>query len=239
MGSPAKMKKHYDTPRRPWDKDKLEEDKNTIKAYGLRRKQEMYRIETAVRQIRRRARKLFAERDPEKESVILKKMYDMGLTEKDATLEKVLSLNMNELLERRLQTIVRKKELANSLKQARQFITHGHIMVGGRKVTSPSHLVSRDAEDSVAFVIKSTLTTNFKYADKKEIKPKEMPVEKAKELKAEAKTEHPKEEKKDDAAVEKQPKEEVKDEKPEASEKSVPEAPVEKEVADIPAVVKE
>lgn len=237
MGSPAKMKKHYDTPRRPWDKERLEGDKSVIKAYGLRRKQEMYRTETAVRQIRRRARKLFAERDPEKESVILKKMYDMGLTEKDATLEKVLSLNMTELLERRLQTIVQKKKLANSLKQARQFITHGHIMVGGRKVTSPSHLVSRNDEDSVAFVIKSTLTTNFKYADK-ESKPKEMPAEKVKEIKAETKTEPPKEEKKDDAVVEKQPKEEVKEEKPEASEKSVPEAPVEKEVAEASTSIK-
>ncbi len=239
MGSPAKMKKHYDSPRRPWDKERLEEDQTVLKAYGLRRKQELHRAETATRHIRRRARKLFAEGNPEKESVILKKMYDMGLTEKEATLERVLALKMSELLERRLQTIVRKKKLANSLIQARQFITHGHITVAGRKVTSPSHLVSRDDEDSVAFLINSSLTSTFKYADKtKEHKPSEMPAEKAKEVTAAAKAEPSKEEKKDETAVLKQPKENVEKEAAKASEKPVEKAPVEKEVTGAPTSVK-
>ncbi len=231
MGSPAKMKKHYDSPRRPWDKERLEEDRTVLKAYGLRRKQELHRAETATRHIRRRARKLFAEGNPEKESVILRKMYDLGLTEKDATLERVLALKMSELLERRLQTIVRKKKLANSLKQARQFITHGHITVAGRKVTSPSHLVSRDDENSIEFAINSALTSNFKYADKtKEHKPSEMPAEKSKESTVVAKAEPSKEEKKNEVAVDKQPKENVEKEEAKASEKPVEKAPVEKEV---------
>lgn len=167
MGSPPKMKKHYDTPRRPWDKEKLEEDKGIMKKYGLRRKQEIYRAETFVRQIRRRARALFAEHSPEKEAILFKKIRDLGLGDEGVTLNKILELNAENLLERRLQTIVWKKKLANTITQARQFITHGHIMVGGKKVTSPSYLVRTDEGEQVLFLAESTLNSKFKYMERK------------------------------------------------------------------------
>lgn len=166
------MKKHFDTPRRPWDKEKLEEDKELIKKYGLRRKQEIYRAETLVRQIRRRARKLFAARDAETEKVLFKKTYDMGLTEEGASLDRILELKPQNILERRLQTLLVKKALANTPMQARQFITHGHISAGGKKVTSPSYIVPRTEEDTLSFSAESTLNSKFKYTGSKE-KPKE------------------------------------------------------------------
>lgn len=173
MGSPPTQKKHYDTPRRPWDKEKLEADKELMQKYGLRRKQEIYRAETLVRQIRRRARKLFAERDAEKEKVLFKKTYDLGLTEENATLDKILELNIRNLLERRLQTLVWKKTLANTVVQSRQFITHGHIIVGGKKVTSPSYLVQRSEDGTVGYAVESTLNSKFKYDSSKKQKGKD------------------------------------------------------------------
>ncbi|MEA1999633.1 MAG: 30S ribosomal protein S4, partial [Euryarchaeota archaeon] len=58
-------------------------------------------------------------------------------------------------LERRLQTRVYKKELANSIKHARQLIVHGHIAVDGRRVTIPSYIIREDEEGKIGYYGKS------------------------------------------------------------------------------------
>jgi len=68
-----------------------------------------------------------------------------------SSLEDVLALGLEDLLERRLQTQVHKKGLSNSLKHARQLIVHGHIAVNGRRVTVPSYLVSVDEERKIGY----------------------------------------------------------------------------------------
>ena len=47
--------------------------------------------------------------------------------------------NLLALLERRLDNVVYRSGLALSRKQARQFVTHGHILVNGRKTDIPSY----------------------------------------------------------------------------------------------------
>ena len=46
-----------------------------------------------------------------------------------------------QLLERRLDNVVFRLDFAESRDQARQLVRHGHIMVGGKKVSIPSYLV--------------------------------------------------------------------------------------------------
>lgn len=50
--------------------------------------------------------------------------------------------NLLSLLERRLDNTLYKLKLATTRTQARQVITHGHVLVNGKKVYSPSLLVS-------------------------------------------------------------------------------------------------
>jgi small subunit ribosomal protein S4 len=50
--------------------------------------------------------------------------------------------NLLSLLERRLDNVVYRLKMATSRKQARQLIVHGHIVVNGKKVSSPSYFVS-------------------------------------------------------------------------------------------------
>ena len=50
--------------------------------------------------------------------------------------------NLLSLLERRLDSVVFRLKLAITCAQARQMIVHGHVMVNGKKVTSPSYQVS-------------------------------------------------------------------------------------------------
>src|SRR5260370_28746135 len=50
--------------------------------------------------------------------------------------------NLLSLLERRLDNIVFRLKMSKTRTQARQIIVHGHILVNGKKVYSPSFLVS-------------------------------------------------------------------------------------------------
>lgn len=49
--------------------------------------------------------------------------------------------NLLQLLERRLDNVVYRLGFASSRPQARQFVSHGHIQVNGKKVNIPSYLV--------------------------------------------------------------------------------------------------
>jgi small subunit ribosomal protein S4 len=150
-----RFRKKYKKPRKPWDKALLEEERKIMVEFGLRRKKELWRAREELRKYRRLARDLNARRDKEKEKVLIQKLYRLGLLPSaSATLDDVLSLTVKDLLNRRLQTIVYKKGLANTIKQARQFIVHGHVRINGRKIVYPSYLVSRDEEDKITCEVK-------------------------------------------------------------------------------------
>jgi small subunit ribosomal protein S4 len=54
--------------------------------------------------------------------------------------------NLIVMLERRLDNVIWRAGLASSRAQARQFISHGHVKINGRKVNIPSYLVSAGEE---------------------------------------------------------------------------------------------
>jgi len=146
-----KIKRKFKKPKSPWDKERMDKEDQVIETFGLRRKREIWKAESILRSFRRRARDLAAKRDKEQEKILLAKLHKIGLLGKNANLDDVLSLTLENLLERRLQTIVFKKNIANTPKQARQLITHGHIAVEGRRVIYPSFIVTRDLEDKISF----------------------------------------------------------------------------------------
>ena len=152
-----RFRKKYKKPRRPWDKALLEEERKIMSEFWLRRKKELWRAKEELRKYRRMARELNARKDKEKERVLIQKLYRLGLLPlPNSTLDNVLSLTVKDLLNRRLQTIVYKKGLTNTIKQARQFIVHGHVRINGRKIVYPSYLVSREEEDKITCDVKPT-----------------------------------------------------------------------------------
>jgi small subunit ribosomal protein S4 len=68
------------------------------------------------------------------------------------SLEDILPLTVSDLFERRLQTILYRKGLANTIKQARQLIVHAHVLVGENIVDVPAYTVPRDEEGSIRVV---------------------------------------------------------------------------------------
>ena len=131
-----------------------------------------------------------------------------NLLSENAVLEDILGLSMKDLCERRIQTVVLKKNLARSIKQARQFITHEHILVGDRKITSPSYLVN-DAEE---LMIKFSDSSSLVSEDHPERVPEGEEVKKEMIKVGLKKEEEPNKE----VEVKKQPKEEIPKEQPEA-----------------------
>ena len=73
----------------------------------------------------------------------------IGLVEKTATLDDVLNLEIENLLARRFQTIVFKKFFFKTPYQARQAISHGHVLIGDRVINRPSYVVKIEEEESI------------------------------------------------------------------------------------------
>lgn len=65
-----------------------------------------------------------------------------------------------QLLELRLDNVVYRAGFAQTRRQARQFVNHGHILVNGRRVNIPSYGVRRD--DVVAVRPQSLQKGNYK-----------------------------------------------------------------------------
>ncbi len=150
-----RLRKKYEKPFKRWDKARIEREKQLMKEYGLRRKREIWRAEAILRKYRRMARELNARRNEKMEKMLINKLYRLGILQSpNATLDDVLSLTVEDILERRLQTVIYRKGLANTIKQARQFIVHGHVFINGRKVIWPSYLVPRNEEDKIEVRIK-------------------------------------------------------------------------------------
>ncbi len=160
MGDPKKKRKKYTTPKRPYDVDTLREELRLIGLYGLRNKRELWKHRTELRRIRRMAREMLSlppEERAEQERQLMARLRRLGLIGEKATLEDVLGLRVEDILERRLQTIVYRKGLARSPYQARQLIVHGHIAIDGRRVRVPSYLVEIDEEDRISYAETSPL----------------------------------------------------------------------------------
>ncbi len=169
MGDPRRFKKKWERPGHPWIKERLTQEMELLGAYGLRNKRELWRAQTLLRRIRERAKALLS-LPPEvrsmREKALVKKLYSMGLLDsEDATVDEILGLGVESILERRLQTIVFRKGLAKTLHQARQLIVHGHIVIKGRRVRSPGYLVSREEEEFVDFAPNSPFTGRLKESE--------------------------------------------------------------------------
>ena len=152
--------KFYETPNHPFQGERIADEANLISRYGLKNKEELWRAQSELRGYRREARKLLGsagEHDTEAEEFLARLKRYGTLNEQD-TLDDVLSLDVTDVLERRLQTVVYRKGYASTPKQARQFITHGHIVMGERRVTEPSAKVLVAEEDGVGFDSASPLT---------------------------------------------------------------------------------
>lgn len=152
MGDPRKSKKNYNRPRSIWTSDQISSELYIVGSYGLRNKRELWKAQTEIARIRNQARALLAlsiEVRHEKETQLLNYLSRLGLVTNESSLDDVLNLKIEDILERRLQTMVMKKSNLKSPYQARQLVVHGHVSIGNRKINLPGYLVKREEESQI------------------------------------------------------------------------------------------
>ena len=160
MGDPKKQRKKYQTPRHPWRRDQLDVELTLMGEYGLRNKRELWRYKTMLSKMRGIARSLLAKSGSEREKSehdFLMRLRRMGLAGETASIDDTLDLDIRDLLERRLQTVVFRGGLAGSPSQARQLISHGHIAVGDHVISVPGYMVAREDQERVRYAPRSSL----------------------------------------------------------------------------------
>ncbi|NGM69326.1 30S ribosomal protein S4 [Natronolimnobius sp. AArcel1] len=148
--------KNYETPNHPYQGERIASEHSLLDRYGLSNKEELWRAQSELRSYRREARDLLGQ--PQGDETVqrrseefLGRLKRVGILDEADELGDILSLEIEDVLERRLQTVVYRKGLANTPQQARQFIIHGHVVVDGQRHQVPSYVVDIDEEDLVAF----------------------------------------------------------------------------------------
>jgi len=161
MGDPKKLRKKYETPRHPWQASRILAEKPLIKDYGLKNKKEIWKAQSLLRKFTNQAKLLSAiktEHQKREKEQLINRLVKLGLLKQGQDREDVLDLNVRNILDRRLQTLMVKKGLVLTPKQARQFIVHGHVMINNQKITVPSYLVNINEEDKITYLTSSSLS---------------------------------------------------------------------------------
>lgn len=188
MGDPRQIRRKYDTPKHPWESERLEREKEILIDYSLKNKKEIWKMQSVLKgytnQAKRLANAITKQAQKEKEQLI-NKLLKFGLIHKDAEIDDVLGLTIKNILDRRLQTMVYKSRMSNTQKQARQFIVHGHVFVADRKISVPSYMVSVDEESKIKFKDGSDLIGKFGKKEEEEKLKKTESSENKKEKKGE------------------------------------------------------
>jgi small subunit ribosomal protein S4 len=135
-----------------WNSERIAEEHAMAKEFGLRNLKEVWKAKSELRRIRGNVREVLAGRKAEKTGKeIIERLSKYNIAPKDATLDSLLLIKPSSFLERRLETIVLRKGLAKTAKQARQLITHGFISVNGKRTMSPSYFVNAYEENMVSY----------------------------------------------------------------------------------------
>ena len=178
-----RKKKQYKRPMKPFEKSRIAEENKLKEEYGLKNKKELWKAKAKVDYFRNRAKDL-AKRPIEEQEILFNKLKALGLN--TSNIAEVLDLKVENLLERRLPTVLTQKKLANKVKQARQMVVHKKILIHGNVVNSPGYLVPVAEENEISVKLK-----------KKKPKVKESPVESTTEPSTDDKKEEVKEEPKE------------------------------------------
>ena len=176
MGLARKTRRKYDTPNHPWQAERIDEEKKLIEEYGLTNKKQIWKMSSLLRNFRKQARDIIGLRSERKEAsikILISKLTRLGLLNKDSTTGDVLNLSLRDILERRLQTVVYKMGLANSVKQARQFILHRKVVVNEKVISSPSYLINTGDKVSLKSGFTPNLIKIVVEAPKEEVKESE------------------------------------------------------------------
>jgi len=160
MGDPKFARSKTQTPTHPWKQARIDEEHALKEKYGLKKTggmKEIWREKTALRRYRNQAMKLIGRVDTSEghfareKDQLLDSLTRRGLLPEGANVGDVLQIDVDQMLSRRLQSVVYRRGLAPTMRSARQLIMHGHISVGQQKMTVPGYHILKDEEEGLQY----------------------------------------------------------------------------------------
>jgi small subunit ribosomal protein S4 len=160
MGDIKKLTNKYSTPSHPWRKERIDTERALRRQYGLKNSTELWKLSSKLKSFKDQI-KNFATMAPEqgaKEKAQLEaRLAKYGIQPESGNLEEVLDYTPQTLLNRRLQTVLVQRNMARTMRQARQFIVHRHVLVGDKCISAPGYLVTVAEETQITFKANSDL----------------------------------------------------------------------------------
>jgi small subunit ribosomal protein S4 len=144
-----RKKKLFSRPRKAFEKSRIDEENKLSERYGLKNKKEIWKTQAKVDYFRTRAKAL-AKFSHEEQKVLFDNLKAMGL--RIESIADVLALKVEDLLERRLPTVLFKMKLADTARQARQMVVHKRVSIDGKIINIPSYLVQVSEEKSIKII---------------------------------------------------------------------------------------
>src|SRR3989344_3064710 len=141
-----RKKKLYLRPKKPFQLTRIKEEDALVKRYALKNKREIWKTIAKVTYFRHRAKEL-SKMPIEEQEVLFNKLKAIGLNTN--TIADVLDLKVENLLDRRLTSVLAQKKIANTVRHARQLVTHKKVLIDGKAVSSPSYLVKVAEENKI------------------------------------------------------------------------------------------
>jgi small subunit ribosomal protein S4 len=173
MGAPRRNRKKYNKPKNMWNIQRISADRSLINEYGLRNMKELWKVQTEISRIRGNVRGLLSGSagSSQMERDLIGRLARLGIAQNDATLDSLLDIKENALLERRLQSLVFRKGLATSMKQSRQIISHGFISVNGIRMNRPGYMVKAEEEKHIGYYKQIDVAPKVKPVEAVEVVP--------------------------------------------------------------------
>lgn len=137
----------YSRPKKAFETQRISEENQLLKKYGLKNKTEVWKSLAIVKYFRSRAKAL-ANSSTEEQEVLFNKLHNQGIEVSSIT--EVLALKVEDVLKRRITTVMVGLNLATTPKQARQMVVHKRVLLKGRVMNVPGILISKDDEKEIS-----------------------------------------------------------------------------------------
>jgi len=158
-----RKRKKFEWPKKLYDKPRILDENKLVEKYGLKNKKEIWKTEAKVKYFRSRAKSLI-NAEQEEQKIFFDKLNEIGL--KVSNVSEVLALNKEDLLKRRLATIVWINKLANTARQARQMVVHKLILVEDNIVNIPGYFVKVGEESKISVKKKTKVVKPVEKSEK-------------------------------------------------------------------------
>ncbi|MFW6285545.1 MAG: 30S ribosomal protein S4 [Nanoarchaeota archaeon] len=161
MGLAKKHRKKFISHKKRWDKKTIEDESILMNDYSLKNKKAIRKVELKLSNYKKIAKSLntnIQTKQSDEAKQFIEKLKTLGFLDPSAqSLDEVLDIQIRDILDRRLSNILYKNKMARTPAQSRQFIVHGHVLVGNQCVNSPSYTVSLLEEPLIKFKNESSL----------------------------------------------------------------------------------